>query len=92
MLPHYGQGANQSIEDAAVLTTELDGAADPAAALRRYERRRLARTRQLQKLSWDASAELHLPPGGPAARRRDDGLPGLVERMAWIHAYDALAR
>ena len=92
MLPHYGQGVNQSIEDAAVLTTELDGAADPASALHRYQRRRLARTRKVQKLSWDASAELHLPPGGPAAQRRDESLPDLAERTAWIHEYDALAR
>ena len=95
MLPHYGQGANQSIEDAAVLTGELDAVldkgTDPADALRGYQRRRLARTRKLQKLSWDASAELHLP-DGPAARRRDAGLHDLVDRMAWIHAYDALAR
>jgi salicylate hydroxylase len=92
MLPHYGQGANQSIEDAAVLTTELDGAADLVSALRRYQQRRLTRTRKLQKLSWDASAELHLPPDGPAAHRRDEGLPYLADRMAWIHEYDALAR
>ena len=93
MLPHYGQGANQSIEDAAVLATELTRATgvDPADALRQYERRRLARTRKLQLLSWNASAELHLP-DGPAAGRRNRRLPGLVERMAWIHDYDALAQ
>jgi salicylate hydroxylase len=90
MLPHYGQGANQSIEDAAVLATELAAATDPVTALRRYERRRLARTRKLQKLSWDASAELHRP-DGPAARQRDERLPQLAERMSWIHDYDALA-
>jgi salicylate hydroxylase len=95
MLPHYGQGANQSIEDAAVLATELASELaleppDVVAALGRYQRRRLARTRKLQGLSWAASAELHLP-DGPAARSRDAGLPGLVERMAWIHDYDALA-
>ena len=40
MLPHQGQGANQTIEDAVVLAAELDGASDIPAALRRYARRR----------------------------------------------------
>ncbi len=73
MLPHHGQGANQSIEDAAVLASELASAdlasadltsADGiAAALRRYQVRRRARTRQVQLMSWAASAALHLPDG-----------------------------
>jgi hypothetical protein len=46
MLPHHGQGANQTIEDAAVLATELDGADDIPAALCRYASRRRARTPQ----------------------------------------------
>ena len=93
MLPHYGQGANQTVEDAAVLTSELarefDGAGDVAAALRRYAGRRRVRTRQVQLLSWSASAALHLP-DGPATRDRDAYLAQLPRRLAWIHAYDAL--
>jgi salicylate hydroxylase len=93
MLPHYGQGANQTIEDAAVLANELarafDGADDVAAALRRYAGRRRVRTRQIQLLSWAASAALHLP-DGPATRDRDAYLAQLPHRLAWIHAYDAL--
>src|SRR5208282_526953 len=38
MLPHQGQGANQAIEDAAVLAAELDGASDVLVALGRYAR------------------------------------------------------
>jgi salicylate hydroxylase len=90
MLPHHGQGAGQTIEDAAVLAAELDGAADVPAALRRYELRRRVRTRQVQLMSRAASGALHLP-DGPAARRRDAALARLADDLAWIHGYDALA-
>ena len=91
MLPHQGQGANQTIEDAVVLAAELDGASDVPAALRRYADRRRVRTRQVQLLSWAASAALHLP-DGPAAQRRDAYLAELPQHLAWIHGYDALAQ
>jgi 2-polyprenyl-6-methoxyphenol hydroxylase-like FAD-dependent oxidoreductase len=90
MLPHQGQGANQTIEDAAVLAAELDGASDAPAALRRYADRRQARTRKVQLLSWAASAALHLA-DGPAAERRDAYLAQLPEHLAWIHGYDVLS-
>jgi 2-polyprenyl-6-methoxyphenol hydroxylase-like FAD-dependent oxidoreductase len=44
MLPFTGQGAAQALEDAIGLARALRGAADPAAALRRYEQVRSART------------------------------------------------
>jgi salicylate hydroxylase len=91
MLPHQGQGANQTIEDAVILAAELDGASDVPAALRRYADRRRVRTRQVQLLSWTASAALHLP-DGPAAQRRDAYLAELPQHLAWIHSYDALAQ
>jgi salicylate hydroxylase len=98
MLPHQGQGAGQTIEDAAVLAAELaselaserDRAADVPAALHRYELRRRVRTRQVQLMSRAASGALHLP-DGPAARRRDAALSRLADDLAWIHGYDALA-
>jgi salicylate hydroxylase len=100
MLPHQGQGAGQTIEDAAVLAAELaseldgaserDRAAGVPAALRRYELRRRVRTRQVQLMSRAASDALHLP-DGPAARRRDAALSRLADDLAWIHGYDALA-
>ena len=90
MLPHHGQGANQSIEDAVILDAELDDADDVIAALRRYENRRKVRTRQIQLASWAASSALHLP-DGPAARRRDAYLARLPERVSWIHGHDVLA-
>ena len=90
MLPHHGQGANQTVEDAAVLAAELGAGSDIPAALRRYATRRRARTRKVQLMSWAASAALHLP-DGPAARRRDAYLAQVPARAAWIHGYDALA-
>jgi salicylate hydroxylase len=90
MLPHHGQGANQTIEDAAVLAAELAASADIPTALRRYAQRRRARTRKVQLMSWAASAALHLP-DGPAAQARDVLLTQLPERLAWIHGHDALA-
>jgi salicylate hydroxylase len=91
MLPHQGQGANQTIEDAVVLAAELGSADDVMAALRRYGDRRRIRTRQVQAASWATSAALHLP-AGPAAQRRDAGLAHLPERLTWIHSYDVLAQ
>ena len=90
MLPHHGQGANQTIEDAAVLAAELDGADDISAALCRYAGRRQARTRKIQLMSWAASSALHLP-DGPAAQRRDAYLARVPQHVAWIHGHDALA-
>jgi 2-polyprenyl-6-methoxyphenol hydroxylase-like FAD-dependent oxidoreductase len=48
-----GQGANQAIEDAVVLASCLGAEADPSAALRAYEARRIARTAKVVKLSWN---------------------------------------
>lgn len=47
LLPHTGQGAAQALEDAVALGLALAPAGDVAAALRRYERVRSARTRRL---------------------------------------------
>jgi salicylate hydroxylase len=91
MLPHQGQGAAQTIEDAVVLAAELDSAGDVPAALRRYASRRRVRTRQVQLASWAASPALHLP-DGPATQRRDAYLAQLPRHLAWIHGYDALAQ
>jgi salicylate hydroxylase len=89
MLPHHGQGANQTIEDAAALADELGGEGDIIAALRRYEDRRRVRARQVQLASWATSQALHLP-DGDAARRRDADLARLPQWLAWIHGHDVL--
>ena len=87
MLPHHGQGANQTLEDAAALADCLRDTADVATALAAYERLRRYRTRQVQRSSWDTSALLHLPDGADATAR-DLRLRGLVHNFSWIHAYD----
>ncbi|QJY50272.1 FAD-dependent monooxygenase [Pseudonocardia broussonetiae] len=87
MLPHHGQGANQTIEDAAVLADCLDGSVDVDTAVARYERLRRSRTRQVQRSSWVTSPLLHLP-DGEAATHRDRKLRALVDDFSWIHAYD----
>ncbi|WP_336158753.1 FAD-dependent monooxygenase [Amycolatopsis sp. VC5-11] len=89
MLPHHGQGANQTIEDAVTLAECL--ARDSRdAALARYEKLRRPRTRAVQRSSWVANALLHLP-DGPAAEARDAALGRIGETVEWIHAHDALA-
>ncbi len=49
MLPHTGQGAAQALEDAVALGHAFGAHADPAAALRDYERLRLPRTRRVMR-------------------------------------------
>ncbi|WP_028934797.1 FAD-dependent monooxygenase [Pseudonocardia spinosispora] len=88
MLPHHGQGANQTIEDAAVLARCLAeaGPAGHRDAFVRYQRLRRAHTRQVQRVSSLASGLLHLP-DGPAARARDAELAHFAERFSWIHGH-----
>lgn len=90
MFPFFAQGAAQAIEDAAVLGSCLAGGrADPAAALRRYERLRLARTTRLQEVSHDRALINHLP-DGPEQRERDLGFTAADPLAAngWIYGYD----
>jgi salicylate hydroxylase len=88
MLPHHGQGANQTVEDAVVLAGCLAADGDHRAAFERYRRLRRARTRAVARSSWATSSLLHLP-DGPAARARDADLDRFGEKFGWIHDYDA---
>jgi salicylate hydroxylase len=91
MLPFFGQGAAQAIEDAAVLAGCLAaGPADPALALRRYEEIRRPRATRLQELSRGLQASNHLP-DGPAQRARDASLASedRLSHNGWIYGYDA---
>lgn len=89
MLPHQGQGANQAIEDAAVLAPLLAGSdrSETADVLHRYQVLRRPRTRQLQVSSWDNSTILGLP-DGPDAESRNQKLATLPDQLDWIHGYD----
>jgi salicylate hydroxylase len=90
MLPHHGQGANLTIEDAVTLAEliaadqrDLDG------AFAAYETLRRPRTRAIQQASWMGNRGLHLP-DGPEAKRRDALIARFPEKFGWIHAFDAL--
>ncbi len=91
MVPHQGQGANQTIEDAIALA---DCLADPhapddlASALRRYVALRRKRTTVVQWLSRRTVDLMHLP-DGPEIAPRDALFADLYSGLAWIHAHDA---
>jgi salicylate hydroxylase len=91
MLPHHGQGANTTIEDAITLAELLAGAApgDLEAVLGRYQALRRARTRQIQRSSRATNDLLHLP-DGPALVDRDRRVSRFPEDFGWIHEFDAL--
>lgn len=88
MLPHHGQGANQSIEDAAALTRLLL-AHDPATALATYPGRRRARTRAIAASAWDTGTLLHLADDHPRIAERDRRFARYLPDNAWVHDHDA---
>jgi salicylate hydroxylase len=89
MLPHHGQGANTSIEDAFALAGLLAGArsGDLEATFARYQALRRARTRTIQRSSQVTSSVLHLP-DGPAAEARNAKVAKVPQDFGWIHEYD----
>ena len=91
MLPHQGQGANQTIEDAVLLASLLAGARPDEVpdALARYEAARRPRTRRVQRWSRLAADWMHLP-DGPEVDRRDARMQRADEDLVWIHGHDVL--
>ncbi len=91
MLPHHGQGANTTIEDAITLAELLPArrSEDFDEAMQRYESLRRARTRIIQRSSRATNAALHLPDDATAGRAAH--LAKFPERFGWIHEFDALA-
>ena len=89
MLPHHGQGANTSIEDAFALAGLLAEARPDnlEATFSRYQGMRRARTRKIQRSSWVTSSLLHLP-DGPAAQARNQKMAAVPRDFGWIHEYD----
>jgi 2-polyprenyl-6-methoxyphenol hydroxylase-like FAD-dependent oxidoreductase len=89
MLPHQGQGANQTIEDAVLLADLLAETRpqDLVAALASYEALRRPRTRRVQRWSRLVADWMHLP-DGPAAERRNVRMQVADTDLAWIHGYD----
>jgi salicylate hydroxylase len=88
MLPHQGQGANTTIEDAVTLAAMLADGDTPDGVFPRYQEARRQRTRSIQRSSWATNTQLHLPTGN-ALRARDGRLARFPEDFGWIHAFDA---
>jgi salicylate hydroxylase len=89
MLPHHGQGANTSIEDAFALGALLAdaGSSELEPVLARFQQLRRARTRRIQRSSWVTNALLHLR-AGPTLAARDAKVARVPDDFAWIHSYD----
>ena len=94
MLPFFGQGAAQAIEDGAALTACLDErGADAVAALKLYETIRLPRTARVQEISRNNKDRFHLP-DGPAQEARDAKMAtGTTDwspqSIAWLYGHNA---
>jgi salicylate hydroxylase len=91
MLPFLAQGAAMAIEDAAVLTAALsDAPNDFAAAMRRYEAARAARTMRAQRAARRNDAVYHL--AWPISLARDHvmarmGSDRLLAQFNWIYGW-----
>ncbi len=90
MLPHHGQGANTTVEDAFTLATLLAQAqpGDLEPVLASYQRLRRARTRQIARSSWDTNALLHLRDDDPDLPWRDEKMRRFADDFGWIHEFD----
>ena len=92
MLPFYGQGAAQAVEDAEALAHCLVNASldNVAGALELYESVRAPRAGKVQLLSRGREVQNHLP-DGPEQQERDarfaKGDP--LRQSAWLYGYDA---
>jgi salicylate hydroxylase len=89
-LPYLAQGGALALEDAIVLAGCLQAAADPGAALARFEALRAARARRVQAASLRQGRIYHLPP--PLSWGRDAVLalaPGawLLAGYDWLYAW-----
>jgi salicylate hydroxylase len=89
MVPHQGQGANQTIEDAIALADCL-AENDLGPALATFSDRRRRRAAAVQWLSRRTADLMHLPEG-PEIARRDALFADLYTHLSWIHAHDAHA-
>ena len=91
MLPYLAQGAAMAIEDAVVLAQRLaEIPADPAAAMRRYEGQRRARTARAQRAARRNGDVYQL--GGPAGALRNIALTAiggkrLLARYDWLYGW-----
>jgi salicylate hydroxylase len=91
MLPHHGQGANLTIEDAITLAELLCvyRVDDFDEAIQSYQKLRRTRTRKVQRSARDTNTVLHL--ADDAVGDRASYLAKVPERFSWIHSFDAFA-
>ncbi len=91
MLPFLAQGANQAVEDAAVLARCLREEAEVSDALDRYAAARRERVARVHEISRRNAVTLHLD-DGDRQRERDAGLSAAqrLEEQKWLYGYDAL--
>lgn len=91
MLPFFGQGAAQAVEDAEVLAGCLKAATRETVgeALARYEEIRRPRASQVQLMSRGRERQNHLP-DGPAQLERDAAFAGgdPLRQNAWLYGHD----
>src|SRR6516165_10095413 len=92
MYPFMGQGAAMAVEDGAALAACLLAIADPAEALRNYERLRLPRVTRLQEMSRANKMRFHMR-DGPAQQARDAEWARAADRspdaLRWLYEFDA---
>ena len=90
MLPHHGQGANVTIEDAITLAELLRSCRieEFHGAMHRYQALRRTRTRTIQRSALATNIVLHLH--DDAIEGRAATLARVPARFGWIYAFDAL--
>ncbi len=90
MLPFFGQGAAQGVEDAAALADCLKSAEVDTVetALKRYEELRRPRANHVLLMSRGREIQNHLP-DGPEQQRRDEALAAAdpLKQIAWLYAH-----
>jgi salicylate hydroxylase len=91
MLPHHGQGANVTIEDAVTLAELLRTSSVDQIdwVMQRYQALRRGRTRTVQRSAHDTNTVLHLSDG--FLEKRAFYLARVPERSSWLHGFDTLA-
>jgi salicylate hydroxylase len=91
ILPYLAQGAAMAIEDAGGLGQSLKAAdGDLAAAMRRYERRRLKRTAQTQRAARRSGAIYHMSAAAGLMRTLAVSVMGgerLISRYDWLYGW-----
>ncbi len=88
MVPHFGQGAGQAIEDGFALAVFLENTDTPQvpARLKAYERLRLERTSRVQAVSHEAGRFFHSENGSPSEREQQQA--DWMAAGRWVFEYD----